>query len=275
MLKKNRVEITFAISLTLHLLMLLAVSVHFPKVKPEQKIEIAFLEPMKKESQIHARPAPPRQALQAPRKMVSQDEKVTDEKESEDAKYLSEHNQKIAKQTRAAKFAQFKNSKNGAREKLTVGDSEIVLKKTAKKLPQPDDEDESATDDKIIADKGLVTLINSRAFKYYAYCKRIKDKIQILWEPQIKAKVLQHLSGDRFLASLADDERTTRTVIILDAKGMLVSVQVIGTSGLEDMDASAVEAFRAAAPFPDPPIGIIDPDGKIRIRWDFVLSDAK
>ncbi len=64
-------------------------------------------------------------------------------------------------------------------------------------------------------------------------------------------------------------------IITLDSKGLLETVQVIGTSGLEDMDQSAVEAFRAAAPFPDPPVGIIDPDGKIRIRWDFVLSDAK
>ena len=70
-------------------------------------------------------------------------------------------------------------------------------------------------------------------------------------------------------------DKTTKTIIVLDSEGTLVRVQVIGASGLEDLDESAIEAFRAAAPFPNPPKGIIDPDGKIRIRWDFVISDSK
>jgi protein TonB len=47
---------------------------------------------------------------------------------------------------------------------------------------------------------------------------------------------------------------------------------VVGPSGLTDLDDAAVEAFRAAAPFPNPPNGIVEGDGLIRIRWDFILE---
>ena len=32
------------------------------------------------------------------------------------------------------------------------------------------------------------------------------------------------------------------------------------------------QAFQAAAPFPNPPKGMLDDDGFVRIRWDFVLT---
>jgi protein TonB len=39
-----------------------------------------------------------------------------------------------------------------------------------------------------------------------------------------------------------------------------------------DLDSAAVEAFRQAAPFPNPPKGMVEADGTIKIRWDFVLE---
>jgi protein TonB len=74
----------------------------------------------------------------------------------------------------------------------------------------------------------------------------------------------------RTIASVED--RLTKVIIILDQKGTLIKVQVLDGSGVQDLDDAAVEAFRAAAPFPNPPKGIIDPDGTIKIRWDFVLE---
>ncbi|MDX9731530.1 MAG: TonB family protein, partial [Bdellovibrionales bacterium] len=64
----------------------------------------------------------------------------------------------------------------------------------------------------------------------------------------------------------------TSVIIILDEKGTLFRVQVVGASGIVDLDDAAVEAFRAAAPFPNPPKGIVEEDGTLKIRWDFVLE---
>jgi TonB family protein len=61
-------------------------------------------------------------------------------------------------------------------------------------------------------------------------------------------------------------------VIFLDGRGTLVRVKVLSASGMTDLDDAAVEAFKAAAPFPNPPKGIVEADGFIKIRWDFILE---
>lgn len=129
----------------------------------------------------------------------------------------------------------------------------------------------SATDDHLndVA-TGAQTLLNTREFVYYSYYTRIKDKLRQYWEPKIKEKMERIVRQGRTIAS--ETERVTKVVIILDSRGTLVRVQVVGASGLVDLDDAAVEAFKAAAPFPNPPKGIVEKDGLIRIRWDFVLE---
>jgi protein TonB len=116
----------------------------------------------------------------------------------------------------------------------------------------------------------LQTVLSTREFVYYSYYHRIKEQLRQHWEPKIKEKVRRALQMGRSIASESD--RITRVVILLDQSGTLVRVQVVGQSGVQDLDQAAVEAFRAAAPFPNPPHGIVDGDGYIRIRWDFVLE---
>ena len=55
----------------------------------------------------------------------------------------------------------------------------------------------------------------------------------------------------RQLAS--SEDKITRCLITLDKEGKLVKVQVIGNSGVQELDQAAVEAFKSAAPFPNPP----------------------
>ncbi len=131
--------------------------------------------------------------------------------------------------------------------------------------------DASATDDHIKDIKpGVQTLLSTREFVYYTYYNRIKARLRQYWEPMIKVKVSNILRQGRTIASTS--EKITKIVIVLNEQGTLEKVQVIGPSGMTDLDDAAVEAFRAAAPFPNPPKGIIEEDGKIRIRWDFILE---
>ena len=61
-------------------------------------------------------------------------------------------------------------------------------------------------------------------------------------------------------------------MIVLNEKGTLIKIQVLNASGVRDLDDAAVEAFRAAAPFPNPPKGIVDRDGTVKIPWNFVIE---
>ena len=116
----------------------------------------------------------------------------------------------------------------------------------------------------------LQTMLSTREFVYYSYYQRIQNQIRQYWEPSIREKVRRIFASGRTIASERD--HTTRVIIVLDREGNLIKVQVVGESGVKDLDDAAVEAFRAAAPFPNPPKGMTDKDGTIRVNWDFVIE---
>lgn len=119
-------------------------------------------------------------------------------------------------------------------------------------------------------DPGLETLLSTKEFVYYTYYARIRRQLNQHWGPKVREKISKIYKQGRSIASSGD--RITKLLITLDRSGKLQKVQVIGDSGIRDLDEAAVEAFRAAAPFPNPPDGMVDPDGWIKIRWDFILE---
>ena len=135
-----------------------------------------------------------------------------------------------------------------------------------------DEQKVSATDDRLKdVETGMQTMLSTREFVYYSYYNRIKDRLRQYWEPKIKEKFERSMRQGRKIASVEGD-KITKLIIILDAQGTLMRVQMVSRSGVSDLDEAAVDAFRAAAPFPNPPAGIVEEDGTIKIRWDFVIE---
>jgi len=147
----------------------------------------------------------------------------------------------------------------------------VVPDPMAVEVSAGDGQEVSATDDHLKnVPTGLQTMLSTREFIYYSYYNRIKDKLRQHWEPKIKEKFERIVRQGRTIASEGD--KITKVIIVLDERGTLIRVQVVSRSGVTDLDDAAVEAFRAAAPFPNPPKGIVEEDGTIKIRWDFVLE---
>lgn len=116
----------------------------------------------------------------------------------------------------------------------------------------------------------LITKLNTREYKYYGYYNRIKTQLNQWWVPQVQQKFTKMMKQGRTIAS--EENKVTKLVIVLNGEGSLVKVQVLAESGVRDLDDAAVEAFRQAAPFPNPPKGMIDDDGTVKIRWDCVVE---
>jgi protein TonB len=130
----------------------------------------------------------------------------------------------------------------------------------------------SQTDDYIKdAEKGVETLVNAREFKYFSYYSRIRRQLSQYWEPLVREKFKKIYRMGRAPAAESRD-RTTKLMIVLNSTGNLVKIQVLADSGILDLDDAAIEAFQKAAPFPNPPNGIVEGDGMVRIRWDFILE---
>ena len=115
-----------------------------------------------------------------------------------------------------------------------------------------------------------VTALNTREYVFYGYFQRIRENLDIAWNRSLRDQLTRLYRKGRKLASETD--HLTRTLVTLNGAGEVVRVQVIEESGSRDLDQAAVEAFRRAGPFPNPPQGILDARGEIQIRWDFILK---
>jgi protein TonB len=233
--------------------------------------------------------------------IVEQQKQLNDET-PEDSRFLSAFNQKVVKQTRAELNDKFNNTAQGGQPDEGQKDGEKNADdKTAKterhkrnreagelpdlrdlmpkysltpgpKAPKMDENgNPSATDDHLKdVQSGLQTLLSTREFVYYAYYARIKDALRQHWEPNVREKVKIIYRQGRTIASAQD--RVTQVMVTLNKNGELIKVEVITQSGVESLDGAAVDAFREAAPFPNPPKGMVESDGTVKIRWDFVLE---
>lgn len=113
------------------------------------------------------------------------------------------------------------------------------------------------------------TALNTKEFVFFGYYKRIRDQLDQAWRPILKENIYRYLRKGRNISS--DVEHITKTMVTLDRKGEIVKVQVIEESGIVDLDDAAIRAFNKAGPFPNPPNGIIDERGEIKIQWNFIL----
>lgn len=258
-----------------------------PKNHEKEKIEITIL------------PEVPPDNLKK-MQVVELDQKPLNDETPEDTKYLAQHNQRVVKETKAANSGKFTNAakpgqqappKEASTPQRAAEKAKPQAQKSAGTLPmlkdlapqfnrepKPYEEhnnaqagQESQTSDHLKdVQQDLQTLLNAREFKYATYYHRIRDQIRQYWEPSIREKVKKIFSQGRTLASTQD--RITRVMVILDKQGNLMKVKILGQSGVQDFDDAATEAFRAAEPFPNPPDGMIEEDGTIKIMWDFVLE---
>jgi TonB family protein len=247
----------------------------FSKLSPpaDDSIEVTFVSGEKPMNQI-----------------VEQDEISVNEEKPEDAKFLSAKDQKVNQETQAKDAGTFNNqvgqqaqqptkaTKAATKKKLDLADlspdSDWFVEKpedsTEKPQAQAGRGPAKSNDYLKEVKSGAQTLLNAREFVYYSYYTRIRNQLQQYWEPSIKVKFLRLIKSGRNIASSGD--KLTKVLITLNKEGTLVKVQVLEESGVRDLDEAAIEAFQQAAPFPNPPDGIIEQDGTIKIRWDFVVE---
>lgn len=290
---KNK-SIAFLIaSIILHLTFWLGMGIkNFKSSHVEkERIEVTLVEPEisvpQQKANKQARKTPPKDQV------VEQEKQINDQKPI-DTRFLSKFDQVVKKETRADKTGAFTNAAvegvQKAGEKEAPKDNKKPLLKEKGDLPSLKDlvpqfslnpnakevvegkaGDPSQSDDYVKdVEKGMQTLLSTREFVYYSYYQRIKESLRQYWEPTVKQKVKILYRKGRTIASAQD--RITQIVITLTAQGELERVEVVGQSGVTDLDDAAIEAFKQAAPFPNPPKGIVEKDGRIRIRWDFILE---
>ncbi len=116
---------------------------------------------------------------------------------------------------------------------------------------------------------GDFTRLNTQEYEFYGFYHRIREKLEQFWGANIQEKAQKIHKEGRHIAS--DSNLVTGLTIMLDSRGEIVEILLKSTSGVQELDDAAVEAFNQAGPFPNPPKGMIK-NGRATIEWGFVVN---
>lgn len=111
------------------------------------------------------------------------------------------------------------------------------------------------------------TWLNTASFMYATYYNRIQNKVASRWDP-----VRAQRRYDPTYAIYGYKNRHTVIYIVLDDRGELEDARIQRSCGVDFLDQEALAAITKAAPFPNPPDGIVEEDGKIRFPFGFYFE---
>ena len=120
-------------------------------------------------------------------------------------------------------------------------------------------------------DEGSASILNTQRWKYASFFNRMKNDIDQYWDPVARLRARDpdgRINGTK--------TRTTRVMIILNADGSLHKIKLQKSSNVDYLDDEALRAIRSAAPFPNPPQGMLDPsDGRLHVPFGFIVEMGK
>lgn len=294
------------LSLLFHTLTLVVQFIAKPRAisPPPKPIEITSLPPQVLEKLLKQsqKPKPPVKSRELE---IVETESAGNNEIDPNARFLSDRNQKAEKETRAQLTDDFRN-KQGSGAK-GAPDKEASLPPTGEPNAPESQESELADQDAIPANPsnqgvkrdwktlslkdlgvggdggasaatddrlsgvatGDRTILSTREFRYFSYYHRIKELLRQYWKPNVERQLARIWNRGK---TVSEEEMTTQVLVLLDPQGSIQKISKVTSSGFHEIDEAAVEAFQKAGPFPNPPKGMLDDDGLVRIRWDFILK---
>ena len=115
--------------------------------------------------------------------------------------------------------------------------------------------------------KGGETKLNTKKFIYAAYFNKIKQAISQHWTPGYVLIINDpkgHIYGKK--------NRYTKLKVLLTGNGSISKISVMTSSGIDFLDREAINAFKMAAPFQNPPEVLLNKNKELEIQFGFMVS---
>jgi protein TonB len=109
--------------------------------------------------------------------------------------------------------------------------------------------------DRLFEKRSDRTELNTKEYLYAGYLARVRRLVNFYWQ--------QHIDSLPRTVRLSRPAYTTQVNAILDGQGSLEHVEVTASSSSKELDACVVRAFRVAGPYPNPPEGLVEVDGRV------------
>lgn len=287
----KRVVEAFLASFLFHVLLLAGVILLAPRFenKPPETIEVTLSPspqmPQKNTSSAKEKQVV-RQALVPDKLKVPEDETL--------ARFLSQQKQRVKQETQAANSGMTENRSNkSTTAKKTT--SQQAAQKPEKQTNQPLDknskdgyrtvdiskelqelnqlnEGRSSVGEALPTDVkvGSFTALNTDRYLFYTFYARIEELVRYRWESRVQHAIDNF---DRMTAINAGGRNwNTQVEFLLDRRGFLQKAMVMKESGIRSFDAAAIDAFKEARVFPNPPQEMIQDDGYIHLKYTFTVN---
>jgi TonB family protein len=114
---------------------------------------------------------------------------------------------------------------------------------------------------------GDETALNSKKWRFASFFNRVKRQVAEHWHPEESYR-----QRDPTGMIYGKRNRYTELRIQLKPDGRLGNVAVYQPSGLDFLDDEAIEAFKQAAPFPNPPRQLVEANGLINFGFGFLFD---
>lgn len=118
-----------------------------------------------------------------------------------------------------------------------------------------------------IEKEGDTTLLKAKSFRFFDFFDRVKERVRQQWQPG-DAYRQRDPTGKVYGVK----DRLTILRVTLDESGRVLKVVTHKKSGVDFLDKEARRAFRAAAPFPNPPSGLLDDTKQITFGIGFLFE---
>lgn len=119
-------------------------------------------------------------------------------------------------------------------------------------------------------EEGAFTALNTDQLTYYTFFARVNEQMRNRWVSMIREYVYS-LSQEEF-EKLSRNEKETVVEIILSQSGEYVRSILHRSSKVRPLDEAAIQAFQMAAPFLNPPKGLVEADGFIHLKYLFTIT---
>lgn len=118
--------------------------------------------------------------------------------------------------------------------------------------------------------EGGFTALNTDQFTYYTFFARINEQVRYRWVSLVRS----YIGGlsETALNQLSQYQRVYQIEIVLSDTGQYMKGFIHHSSGEQALDMTAIDAFQAAAPFLNPPKGLVEDDGYIHLHYSFLIE---
>jgi len=118
-----------------------------------------------------------------------------------------------------------------------------------------------------VKERGQETMLNSRKFQHWDFFNTVRNRVRKHWQP---AAVYRRRDPTGKVYGIKD--RLTVVQVTLAPDGKLQRLTTVKDSGIDFLDVEARRALRKAAPFTNPPRGLIDRHKVITFQFGFLFE---